>query len=431
MCGLAGVMGRKLDLSAIQKFKDIFLFAQVRGEDGAGMMSVPTKQHVQSVRVQRTVWSSGHLVTTQEFNDCIKGDVSIIVGHARQPTRGGTKIENVHPHRCKNILLVHNGTMTYIGDASIPTGASDSKLVAQAIAEKGAQGFVNSSWGAYALVWIDLDKQTINFLRNGDRPLWLVNERHNMLGDSGVRNMYWASEQWMLNTGLGRYSSYVKERHDYFSLPVDEHWSYPLDVKGSIDKPTITPCKRAPYSVVPYKDDYSYGDVYGGYGGASEIWHGGNQDTLPFKKGGAEDTTNKSGFQYTPPEHRARENRTPVIQASTVLSRSRADALLASTAKAAQKGADSQSAMFPDRSTSASDKGLDYYACKDHKRIRDMVSHAPCVWCTTKPLWKSVDGKATQPPRIFPVRFTDTRGEYVCESCIVDRDVQQMVGIAV
>jgi predicted glutamine amidotransferase len=425
MCGLAGVMGRKLDLNAIQKFKDIFLFAQVRGEDGAGMMSVPAKEHIQSVRVQRTIWSSGHLVTTQEFNDCIKGDVSIIVGHARQPTRGNTKIENVHPHRHKNILLVHNGTMTYIADNSIPVGASDSKLVAQVIAEKGPQGFVNSSYGAYALVWIDLEKQTINFLRNNDRPLYMVKERHNMLENSGTRNIYWASEMWMLNTGLGRYSSYIKERHDYFSLPVDEHWSYPLHVQHSIAAPTVTPCKRHVTSIVPYRDEaYGYGDMYGGY--ASEIWHGGNQDVSPLGKGGAGGTTNSPGFQYTPPEHRQVDKTKPVIQASAVLSKSKLDAELARVA--ALKGVNSPSAnSFP--TTPA--KSLDQYVCQDHKRIRDMVSHAPCVWCSTKPLWKRVDGQDPVPPRIFPVRFTDTRGEYVCETCITDLDVQQMVGIAV
>lgn len=429
MCGLAGVMGRKLDLNAIQKFKDIFLFAQVRGEDGAGMLAVPTKDYVQSVRVQRTVWSSGHLVTTQEFNDCIKGDVSIIVGHARQPTRGGTKIENVHPHRHKNILLVHNGTMTYIGDNTIPVGASDSKLVTQCIAEKGPQGFVDTSYGAYCLVWIDLEAQTLNFLRNSDRPLWLVEENHSMLINSGVKNVYWASEQWMLSTGLGRYASYLKGRHKYFALPVDEHWSYPLKVDGDIASPTITPCKRKISSIVPYSGGYdNWEDSYGGYGSQSEIWHQSNQTPLPSRGGaaGRSGTTNDS-FQYTPPEHRPRTSvNKPIVQASTVLSRSRADAILAGV----KRGADHKSAIFPE--TPVQDgKNLDYYACKDHKRIRDMVAHAPCVWCTTKPLWKLVDGKTTEPPRIFPVRFTETRGEYVCEGCIGDLDVQRMVGMAV
>jgi len=433
MCGIVGVMGHNLGYGELQKFKDLMVLAQLRGDEGAGMIAVPKKSviHSNAIRVKRTTWSSGHLVTTSDYDECVKGDTNILIGHARQPTKGSTKIENVHPHRFEDVILVHNGTMTYVGDESVPKDASDSKMVCRTIAKKGPQGFADSSWGAYCLVWIDLRNQTLNFLRNNERPLAICEERNSIMESSPVRNFWWASEAGFLHMALGRYSNFVKEKHKFYFLPKNEHWSFPLDVKTNLADATITKCERTPFaSSTPYASDW-------------EGWLGENQTPLERNRSVATQNSGSvpsvaitrpgnAGFSYVPPEHRQRNTGTdravgtPVtsINCALVFSNSKRDAELA-TAKAERerlaKEAAVNSGTFLGRETS----DLDYYACKDKKKIVDLVSGAPCVWCSQKPLF--VEGKS---PKIFPVRFTDTRGEYVCEGCIQDLDVQRMVGMA-
>ena len=129
MCGIVGVMSDKLTLGDYLRFKDLFTLAQLRGDDGAGVAAVPRKTNVEQVRIRKTTWSSGHLVTTSDFDQAVQGDNSILIGHARQPTKGGSKKEFVHPHISGNIILVHNGTMNYVDGKNVPVNESDSKMI--------------------------------------------------------------------------------------------------------------------------------------------------------------------------------------------------------------------------------------------------------------------------------------------------------------
>lgn len=441
MCGIAGVMGSKLGFSEIQKFSDIFTFAQVRGAEGAGIISIPNKDVITptNIRCRRTTWSSGHLVTTQEFSEVIKGDINLLLGHARQPTKGGNSIDNVHPHRFEHIYMIHNGTMSWVNGESIPVGHSDSKMVCRAIAQHGIRKFVDNSHGAYCLVWLDLKAQTLNFLRNDQRPLWMCEEKFSAFVGSTTENVFWASEAWMLHVGLSRYSGYNKERHNFFQLPADKLYSYPLDVKNQIADPVITEMKKI-YPVSTYGSSSAYGtweeqleadrDPVPFVSGVGDV---GNSTKVTTLVASSNATTSGNEFRYTPPEYRDTNTR-PAIQVASVLSRSRNDAMLNSASVDrisegvknilnSQKGGASQTALFPDTDRVAD---LEYYRCKDQYRIKMLVDAGPCVWCAMRPVIQK-DFRTN----IFPVRYTEDRREYVCETCIHDLDVQRMVGIAV
>jgi hypothetical protein len=430
-------MGYNLGYGEVNKFKDLMVLAQLRGEEGAGMIAIPKKATIQKsqVRVRRTTWSSGHLVTTKDFDECVKGDTNILIGHARAPTKGGNDIKNVHPHACGDVILVHNGTMTYVDDSSIPAGASDSALITKCIAEKGVQEFVNTSWGAYCLIWLDLRDQTINFLRNNERPLSICSEQVTSHPNSSTRNFWWASEGWMLNVALSRYTGYAKERFVLTQLPKNEHWKFPLDVNLQLAKPEVTIVER---KVFPVSNR-----VYAGW----EAWADENQ--VPFERTPA---TNASGlnntgsnvattngpFSYIAPEFRQRGTGVDANAPSktypesshnpaTILHMSYQKAKMAGNkreldervAKAIKEAADKKQSTF------LSEDKLEYFATKDKKRVLDLVTAGPCVWCSEQP--QIIAGHT---PRIYPVRFTETRGEYVCSACIQDLDVQRMVGIA-
>lgn len=433
MCGIVGVMTEKLTLGDYLRFKDLFTLAQLRGDDGAGIITVPKKQHVQNVRVRKTTWSSGHLVTTGDYDDAIKGDNSMLIGHARQPTRGASKMEFVHPHSSDGICLVHNGTMTTIDGKTIPNNESDSKLICKMIATQGVEEFVDKSYGAYCLVWVDINTQTINFLRNAERPLWMVEQRFSSMSES-VTHLWWASELWMVYQALSRYPGYSKETMKAFSLPVNEWWSFPLTISGyALKAPTIKKVEKKYQCVTyPHSDvwdaEFESNTNVGGTGANTSVGPFlGNNSNEPQKSGSG--TTNGSPlFKYTPPEYRRAEDAVSypaVVSVARILERSKQDAELA-TAQAEEKAKEKPtSATFPKGSVDfAYDESLDKYAETDQKRVMALVSHSSCIWCETKPSF--VTGKIT---KIFPVRFATDRRDYACSECIKDLDIQRMVGI--
>lgn len=446
MCGLAGVMKYNMAPSYISKFKDLFIMSQLRGDDGAGIMSVPKcikdDEEVKNINVTRTVWSSAHLVTLKEFDDVTKGDRSALFGHARMPTKGGSTIDNVHPHRNHNIILMHNGTMSHVGGRHIAQGKSDSKEIAKYLVSHTPQEFVQNSFGAYCLMWIDTEKQTINFLRNNERPLWFAEEKFSSATNSATDALFWASELWMLQCGLSRYHSYNKDRYKYYQLPVDEHWAFPLNVPVLLEAPTKTECKKIIKSTTYTRGEYAYG----GYGewGWGDVWedqeptpkekatppfnHAAGQNTnanLPAVINNAGPTTKAEPsrtppFRYIPPEYRGgQETDLNGLSVQSVLDSSKRLALANAALndkKTIQKEVRPQSAVFPERD-------IREFAVTDHKTVRDLVTVRPCVWCSTRPTFS-----AGKPVAVYPVRFADDRRDYVCEECIGDTDIQRAFG---
>lgn len=431
MCGICGVMAERLSLGDYLRFKDLFTLSQLRGDDGAGILTVPNKPHVEKVKIRKTTWSSGHLVTTAEYDEVIKGDNSIILGHARMPTKGASKVEFVHPHVNGNIALVHNGTMSTVGDKLVGANESDSKLICKTIAEHGVKHFVDTSYGAYCLIWVDLGNQTLNFLRNKDRPLWFVEQRNSSLSED-VTHLWWGSELWMIMQSLSRYPSFNKEAVRGYQLPVDEHWSFPLVAGHFLAKPKKEKIEKK------YSSNYSYGhwpyegwdDDYGGTAHTAVVpFRGSNSENLQsytrntgVNSGTAGGTTRPTGgsysppFQYTPPEHRNSNITIPVVSVGRIIERSKKDAELETSAKlAAIKKETADAAPFPD---------YQRYAETNEQRILSHISSGTCVWCEHKPIY--IDKK---PPVIYPVRWAENRKDYVCSECIKDQDVQRMVGV--
>ena len=435
MCGLAGVMSRNLDMTQLSKFKDIYTIAQIRGDTGAGVAVVPlqTGNSIRHVGIRRTTWSSGHLVTTSDFFDAVKKPCSIVVGHARAPTRGGSDIKNVHPHRHGDIILVHNGTMTTVDRVPVTVGQkhTDSAMIAECISEKGPHHFVENSIGAYALVWIDLKNQTLNFLRNSERTLWLGMEKDSAVSGK-LAAVWWASEMPMMMYPLSRYSGYVKERFDYKALPTNEWWSWPLNVEHVIVEPTVEKCEKKLYAVGQnYGHGWAYGeydDDYGAYGSASRS---GGSSSVASGAGSSSSgavssvkTTTSGAFKYTPPEYRGGQKEDAGGEASKGTFLSVPEILNRRKAMASRATGRAQA----DEDMAANQKRTKYllsYACTDDEEIALKLKNGACVWCNETPT-EVIAGIA---PTIFPIKHTENRHEYVCSSCITDDVVQTFVGI--
>lgn len=251
MCGIAGVMSAYLSPGEIKTFKDLMVVSTLRGKWGSGVLAVPTNPK-KPVDYIRSLDSGCEIVETKQFDELVKPKTAVLLGHCREPTRGGYTLNFMHPHKADHIVGVHNGTMDMVARVPVTEGKSDSKMVFEAIRDFGPQYFVENSKGAYALVWIDAKTDTINFLRNDQRPLYFAH----IEGIEGT--VYWASEASMLSFVLSR-ATVSTSKVIVRRLPPDLWITFRLKNSGRVTildkkevKPKVVPLRVAgPTTTVP------------------------------------------------------------------------------------------------------------------------------------------------------------------------------------
>lgn len=193
MCGLFGVIGNNIGKEEVNCFRDLGIISSLRGLDSTGI-SVVTK-------AKKNRWNLEYYKDATDPTNFLfynkktynllynTKNVFALMGHARAATIGSVIPENAHPHHVGHILGMHNGTINSLGDKN----KTDSECLFERIAEKGIQEALNSITGnlAYALTWLDSKTNTINILRNENRPLY------GMVAKTGGL-MYYASERLFL-----------------------------------------------------------------------------------------------------------------------------------------------------------------------------------------------------------------------------------------
>ena len=96
MCGIVGYVGRK---QAAPVLIDGLYRLEYRGYDSVGIAVMDGKQ----IEIVRKVGRVKEIEPARGTFGCIG------IGHTRWATHGGVTEQNAHPHRHKNIVLVHNG----------------------------------------------------------------------------------------------------------------------------------------------------------------------------------------------------------------------------------------------------------------------------------------------------------------------------------
>lgn len=240
MCGHVGIAG-KLEHKDEALLKKFLVLDYFRGPDSTGVASIRKNGEVKIAKIASHPLD---LFDTKRFTTAVSGYQSIVLlGHNRLATKGNVNNENAHPFQSGHIVGAHNGTLSKASWERMEALAGektnvDSQAIFAAIAKVGIEEVIANLHGyeegkscpdAYALVWVDLEEGTLNFLRNKERSFWYCYQ------DNFERVMYASEWEFLLagtQTGpaAGKVNLYRdQEGHRFYQTK--ENWLYKFDLE--------------------------------------------------------------------------------------------------------------------------------------------------------------------------------------------------------
>lgn len=264
MCGLVGLAGN-LAFKDEATMRRLLLLDYFRGPDSTGFAAVRIAKD--EVRIAKMASHPLDLFDSQRFKDALNGNTSkAFIGHNRAATRGVVNGYNAHPYEFDHIIGCHNGTLEYgaVTDLERELGEKfpvDSMALIAGISRMGIKDTMSLVRGAWSLVWYDGSDNTLNFLRNKERPMWFAHSKE-------FDKLIWASEWQTIhaayNMGPGVADLYQEEGTGHRFWATDENQMYTFDLaaleknKDSAFKPKAT--KIEGKAAVTYVHTYHHGN---------------------------------------------------------------------------------------------------------------------------------------------------------------------------
>lgn len=212
MCGQSGVAGTINHQE--RKAAELLMMMNInRGIHSTGIAvvkrpkvnkSLPVNDKVRILKELGTPFGDGFgspgLFGLKNYDKVLNTDAQVIMTHNRSATAGDVSRENAHPFWFPKLVGTHNGTLniSYKRKLSRPeVFETDSECLFNTINNRGVQATIKDTEGSYAIVYVDLEKYTLNFLRNSERPLHYVlsKDRTALFWSSDVFPLLYALEQ--------------------------------------------------------------------------------------------------------------------------------------------------------------------------------------------------------------------------------------------
>ena len=172
MCGIVGIIAKSKTgfySKDIQILQQMLFAGQLRGSHGTGIFLNNKKGRV---RVVKGAMPGSDFINTNLFDIAMKdtmAEATFCIGHNRFATKGGLNFKSTHPFTEGDITLIHNGTLTtHLELANVEV---DSHAICHSINNIGTEETIKKLNGAYALVWHDKRNNSLNLVRNKERPL--------------------------------------------------------------------------------------------------------------------------------------------------------------------------------------------------------------------------------------------------------------------
>ena len=253
MCGIVGI-ARLGVTDILEKDRDVFVqmlsAGVVRGHHGTGVFSV-TKDG--GAKLVKSAGPPYMLFVSEAFHkfwaEIMPARTRILVGHNRYATTGQKTTKHAHPFMKDKIVMVHNGSLD--NSTSTPDFKKfevDSEAMTHSIATIGLEATLAKTDGAYAIVYWDLKTQTLNMVRNHERPLHVFRDK--MMG-----RVLFASEKEMLEWIVKR-NFYGGTGTSFDELPSNTLWSFKIgDPEPTETSMPLKPIKSYPASYKGYTAD--------------------------------------------------------------------------------------------------------------------------------------------------------------------------------
>ena len=248
MCGLVGVAGL-INIAEERAFKDLLILDVIRGKHSTGVASMYGTEALPSFRVFKDKLNAVDYSDLAGFTEIMRPKSRILMGHNRAATRGTIIAENAHPFEFEHIIGAHNGTLnSYWKMHNHDKFQVDSQALYSELNENGVSEMWSKTNGAAALTWINKDENSLNMMRNKERPL------HYVYSNAG-KTLWWASEFWMLVVALSRNG--IEADGKIFELPINEHFKFdiPFNDKDSVvlHRTKVNPYVAPVYTYPTYK----------------------------------------------------------------------------------------------------------------------------------------------------------------------------------
>lgn len=239
MCGHVGIAG-KLEVMDEATIKRLLIYDFFRGMDSTGLAALRNNGEV---KLAKAAVNPIDFFDMKKFQDTLSGyNSTVFIGHNRAATKGKVNNNNAHPFEYGHIVGAHNGTLDQsswkaLNELNGEETDVDSAAIFLAISKFGIEAVVPLLQGAWALVWFDTKDNTLNFLRNNQRPFW-----YSYTED--FKKVFWASEWPMIDaaTKLSAqpYKLYTSdEGHRFWATK--ENWWYRFDLEelrnGATNRP--------------------------------------------------------------------------------------------------------------------------------------------------------------------------------------------------
>ena len=377
--------------------KDVNVFNQllaidvIRGKDSTGVLGY--NRHSKAFEVIKDAVDPLTLMQYKRYDGVASMHKNVLLGHNRSATIGGVNRANAHPFISGRLAGVHNGTLPHDARKQLKgydQFGTDSEALFNNLDEFEVTDVIKDIWGAWSLVWVDREENTLNFLRNKERPM-------HFCFNADRTNIYWASELWMLQGVLGREGVKVED-DKYFYTTEDTLFTY--DIPNSRGKWAVARQSKVPGGAPP-ATTFHQGSAYGGFSGN------------PYESKWDE-VNRRYQQQHKKPDTEAEKSPKKGAEIIALPDRSTKRASIGA-------GVSQQTPLFRNWNMVTDKDGTEHYRTIDGNRVTkymwSRLQEHECAMCSKTVEWGQ------------PIAFTRDINGFLCEECFSEPTLADYAGI--